>query len=249
MTKAEIPIQEDHLCVISDLHLGNPAFNNRDGFRSFVKHLSKNGINLCINGDGFDLLQSTAAKLAADLKLAAQSLKDFLSPGKTKLYYVNGNHDIHSESYLAKSGICSTRPFLNVISGDQRIHIEHGHRFDRRFRHFPRVYAALATALGKLLRVSPKFFHLYFAIEWWLYDLLKKDRGPATPMFDAPRHMAAALGLFARGFDIVILAHTHRHGLHIMEDGKILANAGAWTADTMPYLEIQRGSIRLKEWY
>ena len=52
----------------------------------------------------------------------------------------------------------------------------------------------------------------------------------------------------ARGFDIVIFAHTHRHGLHVMEWGKILANAGAWTSENSRYLEIQDGAISLKEW-
>ncbi|MGA9754777.1 MAG: metallophosphoesterase [Desulfobaccales bacterium] len=248
MDKSKVYVKEDHLCVISDLHLGNPAFTKRERLVSFVKYLAKNRINLCINGDGFDLLQCSTSKLAMDLKSAIKSLKDFLSRDSNKIYYVNGNHDIHSGTYLAKSGIGSARPFLDVVSGDQRIHIEHGHLYDRRFQHFPRLYAHIATALGKLLRISPKFFHLYFKTEWWLYDLHKKRHGLEKTLFDAPRNLAAALRFFRRGFDIVILAHTHRHGLHIMEDGKIFANAGAWTSDKIHYLEIHQGLIKLKEW-
>ena len=67
-------------------------------------------------------------------------------------------------------------------------------------------------------------------------------------MLDAPGNLAAALQLFTRGFDIVILGHTHRQGLHIMEGGKIFANAGAWTSEKSHYLEIQQGAISLKEW-
>ena len=74
-------------------------------------------------------------------------------------------------------------------------------------------------------------------------------KGRNRNLVDAPSNLSAALKLFNRGFDIVILAHTHRHGLHNMGNGKILANAGAWTSDKSHYLEIQQGLICLKEWY
>jgi UDP-2,3-diacylglucosamine pyrophosphatase LpxH len=249
MTRPRIQVREDHLCVISDLHLGNPAFLKRDYLSSFIKYLANNGTNLCINGDGVDLLQSTTHKLLRDLQAAIKSLKDYLSRGRKKIYYVIGNHDIHLEAYLKKLDIFSVVPFLEVVSGERRIHIEHGHIYDMRFRHFPRVYSRIAKVLGKLLRVSPKFFHLYFKIEWLLHELInKKVNGWKSSLLDAPCNHAAALKFFTRGFDIVILGHTHRHGLHIMEGGKIFANAGAWTSDKSHYLEIQEGAISLKEW-
>jgi UDP-2,3-diacylglucosamine pyrophosphatase LpxH len=248
MYNLETAVNEDHFCVISDLHLGNPAFTKRDYLSSFLRFLSKQGASLCINGDGFDLLQSPAAKFAQDLQSAVKSFKDFLSPGQNRVYYVNGNHDIDSAIYLAKTGIGRGSPFLNLRSGNRRIHIEHGHRFDGRFKRFPRLYIHLARVLGKLLRVSPKFFHLYFKIEWCLYDLLSKSNGDRCSLFDTPRNLTGAANFFTRGFDIVILAHTHRHGIHIMEDGKILANAGAWTSERIHYLEVKEGAVRLKEW-
>ena len=250
MKRYDTKVKEEHLCVISDLHLGNPAFFKRDYLSSFIKYLSKKGASLCINGDGIDLLQFSTSKLAKDLKLAIKSLKDFLSRGSNKIYFVMGNHDLHLEAHLAESGIFSFIPSLEVVSGDRRIHIEHGHLYDHRFLHFPRLYIHLAKVLGKLLKVSPKFFHLFFKIEWFLHELKnKKVNGRGSTLVDAPSNLAAAFDLFTKGFDIVILAHTHRHGLHTMEDGKILANAGAWTSDKMHYLEIQEGSISLKEWY
>jgi predicted phosphodiesterase len=161
---------------------------------------------------------------------------------------VHGNHDLHWESYLAKSGLGAAMPYLDVVSGDRRIHIEHGHLYDRRFQRFPRLHQQVAKTLGKLLKISPQFFHLFFHLEWWLYGVNKKARRPESPLFDVPRNLAAALELFTRGFDIVILAHSHRHGLHLMEDGRVFANAGAWTSHRIHYLEIQKGSIKLREW-
>jgi hypothetical protein len=36
--------------------------------------------------------------------------------------------------------------------------------------------------------------------------------------------------------------------MYLREDGKIFANAGAWTSSRSYYLEIQQGEINLKEW-
>lgn len=213
-----------------------------------MKYIGRKGASLCINGDGFDSLQSSAAKLAVDLQSAFKSIKEFLSQGTNKVYYVHGNHDLHWETHLAKSCLGAALPFLDVVSGDRRIHIEHGHRYDRRFQRFPRLHQQIATILGKLLKISPQFFHLFFHLEWWLYGVNKKAHGSESPHFDVPRNLTAASDLFRKGFDIVILAHSHRHGLHMMEDGKVFANAGAWTSERMHYLEIKRGAINLREW-
>jgi UDP-2,3-diacylglucosamine pyrophosphatase LpxH len=250
MQRSGLKVREDHLWVISDLHLGNPAFLKTDYLKSFLRYLSENGTNLCINGDFVDLLQSSRPKFINDLRAALKSIKDVLYRGGNKIYYVLGNHDIHLEACLKKLGLFSVVPFLEVVSGDQRIHIEHGHIYDQRFRHFPRLYLHTASVLGKLLKVSPRFFQFYFKIEWFLFELINKRLiGNKVALIDAPSNLAAALKLFSRGFDIVILGHTHRHGLHTMEGGKIFANAGAWTSDKIHYLEIQQGSISLKEWY
>lgn len=243
-------VNEDHLCVISDLHLGNPAFLKRDYLREFLNYISKKGSSLCINGDGIDLLQYSTDNLVRDIHSSIKSIKDIISRGRRKIYYVLGNHDIHLEPYLAKFGVFSFAPFLEVISGGRKIHIEHGHRFDERFHHFPGVYHHLSKVLGKLLLISPKFFHLFFKIEWFFHERKnKKINGRHSTMVEAPSNFTAAQKFFARGFDIVILAHTHLHGLQVLEGGKILANAGAWTSDKIHYLEIKNGSISLKEWY
>ena len=156
---------------------------------------------------------------------------------------------MHLEAYLADFGIFSVTPCLEVISGERRIHIEHGHIYDRRFLHFPRLYLHLAWVLGNLLKLSPRFFQLYFKIEWYLHELInKKVNGCKNALLDAPSNLRAALKLFTRGYDIVILGHTHRHGLHLLAGDKIFANAGAWTSEQIHYLEVQQGVIRLNEW-
>ncbi len=127
MDKSATYVREDHLCVISDLHLGNPAFLKRDYLSSFINYLAKNGISLCINGDGVDLLQYSKQKLLIDFQTVINSLKDYVYRGGKKTYYVVGNHDYSFEAYLAEPGLFSISPSLRVVSGNRRIHIEHGH--------------------------------------------------------------------------------------------------------------------------
>ncbi len=190
-------------------------------------------------------------KISKRLTFGCQQFQGVHIPGKQKkVYYVLGNHDTHLEPYLAELGIFSFTPFLEVVSGGRRIHIEHGHAYDYRYNHFPKLFHNLSKVLGKLLIISPNLFHLFFKIEWYFHVRKnKKVNGSNSVLVDAHGNFSAARELFARGFDIVILAHTHLHGLQVMENGKIFANAGAWTSGKLHYLEIKQGAISLKEWY
>jgi UDP-2,3-diacylglucosamine pyrophosphatase LpxH len=251
MAKLGIRVEEDHLCVISDLHLGNPSFLKSHSLRNFVTHLSRNNISLCIKGDGMDLLQFSIPKFLKDLDSALKSLKDFFNNGKNKIYYVLGNHDLLIKNFLEESGIFPVVSSLEVVSG-KRIHIEHGHYYDYLFQNHRGKYIQMARFLGKLLKFRPELFHAYFKIERFMEWLsgLRNGRLPqfAAATVDSPKYLRAAREIFARGFDIVIFGHSHRHGLQVLEDGKIYANAGAWTSRRSHFLEILQGSISLKEW-
>lgn len=133
MSRFNTLLREDHLYIISDLHLGNPSFIQGKGFISFLRHLSEQNIALCINGDGLDLLQMSFAKLMLDFPMILKNIQNFMANGKNKIYYVVGNHDIYLEAFLEDSGFFNVVPFLDVVSGNKRIHIEHGHLYDRFF--------------------------------------------------------------------------------------------------------------------
>jgi UDP-2,3-diacylglucosamine pyrophosphatase LpxH len=57
-------VQEQRMLVISDLHLGNPSSTARGRLIDFLEEARAGGWGVCINGDGFDLLQSRARRLA-----------------------------------------------------------------------------------------------------------------------------------------------------------------------------------------
>ena len=253
MLESAIQVQVDHLCVISDLHLGNPIFRKNHSLGNFLRHLSKNGTSLCINGDGMDLLQFSIPKFAKDILSTFKILKDFFRSGSNEIYYVLGNHDVFLKTFLEESGIFPVVSSLEVVSGDKRIHIEHGHLHDYLFQNYLKIYIKMARFFGKFVRTCPELFHAYFKIErfleWLVFGLKnKKFQELADSDQDSPKYLQAARDILSRGFDIVIFGHSHRHGLHVLEDGKIYANAGTWTSRRSHFLEILKGSISLKEW-
>ncbi len=249
MSRLNTLVKEEHLCIISDLHLGNPSFVQGENLDSFLKYLSENNSSLCINGDGIDLVQLSIPKLTRDIHSILKGLRDFFAHEKKKIYYVIGNHDIYMEAFLEDSGIFNVVPFLDVISGNQRVHIEHGHLYDNLFINFPRLYTHAARLLGLWLKVSPAFFHLWFKTSDFCLGLKNRVmlRLPYPPLDDLA-FMKAAQEFFDRGFDTVVFGHTHHFGIQDMANAKKYANAGSWAHETAPYLTIDEGEIKLGEW-
>jgi UDP-2,3-diacylglucosamine pyrophosphatase LpxH len=249
MSRINTLVKEEHLCIISDLHLGNPSFVQGKNLDSFLKYLSEKNSSLCINGDGIDLLQLSIPKLALDIHSILKGLQDFLAHGEKKIYYVIGNHDIYMEAFLEDSGIFDVVPFVDVISGGRRIHIEHGHLHDNLFINFPSLYIQIAKLLGLGVKISPSLFHLYFKIGKffsWLKN--RKILGLPYPPLDDPVFIRAAKEISERGFDIVIFGHTHHFGIQDIWNNKKYANAGSWADKTVHYLTIDKGEINLMEW-
>jgi UDP-2,3-diacylglucosamine pyrophosphatase LpxH len=242
-------VKEESLCIISDLHLGNPSFVQGENLASFIKYLTENNSSLCINGDGIDLLQLSIPKLTQDIHSILRGLQDFFAHGKKKIYYVIGNHDIYMEAFLEDAGIFNVVPFLDVISGERRIHIEHGHLYDSLFIYFPGFYIQMAKLLGLLVQILPSFFHLYFKIaDFFSWLPIRKKLGLSYPLIDNPVFLRAAKEICERGFDAVVFGHTHHCGIQEIWNNKKYANAGSWADETVHYLTIDKGEIHLKEW-
>ena len=249
MSSLNTLVKEEHLCIISDLHLGNPSFVQGENLDSFLEYLSKNDSSLCINGDGIDLVQLSIPKLTVDIHSILGGMKHFFAHGKKKIYYVIGNHDIYMEAFLEDSGIFEVVPFLDVISGDRRIHIEHGHLYDNLFINFPRVYIQVAKLLGLWVKISPRFFDLWFKIpDFWSALKNRIILGLPNPPLDSIAFMRAAKEFFERGFDMVIFGHSHHSGIQDLWGEKKYANAGSWADKKVHYLTIDEGEIKLVEW-
>ncbi len=237
-------IESDKIVVISDLHLGNPFSKAKENTVEFLNWARREGYDVCINGDGFEIAQVSFAKLARDVPEVLHALKAHTKSGKS-IFYVVGNHDIVFENFLNDWGGFKVAPFLNLKSHGHRIRIEHGHLYDPLFVKNPELYEFLTWAAGFALKIHPSFYKLWIQIE-----VLRSRFWASSKKGIEGEHenfMNAAEELLARGFDHVIFGHTHHIGEVDMGEGKMYFNPGSWLMDTS-YVHIENGRCDMRVW-
>ena len=244
----EIRIEASHICVISDLHLGNPYFNAGKLLVSFLKYLSEKNISLCINGDGVDLLQISFPHLIATLPTITERIAMLYSAG-IPLYYVVGNHDIYLEKFLVDWKGLSVVPFLDVMTNGKLIRIEHGHLHDTLFIYYPTCYALITRCSGVLLKIFPRFHHMWeMKNKLILLRLKSLLKGDFSIVYEKTKYIKAAEYVLNQGYDAVIYGHTHRSYITTMDNDKVFANSGSWINSPGSYIEIKDGNVSLKKW-
>ena len=233
-----LDVEERRLIVVSDLHLGSPASSAAHRLPEFIAWVGEQDANLCINGDGFDLLQSSLTSLIASALPVVRQLRELYRRGR-RIYYIVGNHDIAFEHLLADLPIVVS-PFLNLRSGSKRIRVEHGHLYEPFYARHPRLYEFGGRLARPLLLAHKDTYAL-----WARAQVLVDERRRRVDKGGYPHHQAAA-ALFERGFDAVVLGHTHHRELTQLEDG-IFVNSGSWmTGGT--WVDINDGHIALRSW-
>lgn len=237
-----IDVAEERLAVISDLHLGNPASRAPTSLRSFLDYLESEDFSLCINGDGFEMLQTRLSLLIRDALPLMTQISRLVREGR-RVYYVVGNHDIYVEHFLDEWLVTAFCPFLNVTSGGKRIRIEHGHLYDPVFSRWPNLYETLTRLGGRALLIRPDVYQLWDSAARGLDRLVRRSAGRRDEPIVYHR---AADEVMRRGFDAVVYGHTHRaeraelaHGLYV--------NSGQWVRGGT-YVEIDAGKVELKRW-
>jgi UDP-2,3-diacylglucosamine pyrophosphatase LpxH len=238
-----IDARRERLLIVSDLHVGNPYSAASRNLGDFFEDALQRGFDVCINGDGFEILQARFASLAADSAGVLRSLRRLVEAGRS-VFYVVGNHDIALENFLsAWSGIHIT-PFLNVTSGNTRIRVEHGHLYDPSFVRSPRFYEWLTRAAGPFLHFYPDVYRLWTSYEELKHRAAGVLRGKQASV--SPYHDAARM-LLLRGFDVVVFGHTHHPEEVVFEPGQRYFNSGNWLRGGT-YVEIDHGEVSLRRW-
>jgi UDP-2,3-diacylglucosamine pyrophosphatase LpxH len=246
-------VREERLIVTSDSHIGSFFVNARPGLIRLLEFARAGGYNVCINGDGIDVLHSSLMKMTMEASELLREIKR-LSTDMT-IYYTIGNHDIILEHYLGDWGAVRLVPFLNVSSGGKRIRIEHGHLYDPFLMNYPALQPALTKFIGWCCRPYPPLFALEERIKRIRYSRLPRlfgrrniTRSGIELPDEKPSFIEAAEELAERGFDAVIFGHTHHHGvLRLNDNGATYFNTGAWSRHPH-YAVIDAGEIVLKPW-
>jgi UDP-2,3-diacylglucosamine pyrophosphatase LpxH len=251
----KVDFHEERLLVTSDAHLGSFFCDARRGMIRFFEYACENGYNVCINGDGIDVLHTSLARIVRETADFLRDCRAVVERTNITIYYTIGNHDIVLEQYLADWGPLRLVPFINLTSGDKRIRIEHGHLYDQFFSRHPDMQDALTRFGGLICRVYPPWYNWYK-----LYGIVKYQAFAALGSNDEPNHnghvsggvapsyIEAAEELARRGFDAVIFGHTHHHGVLPLNDNRAqYLNTGSWFGQPH-FVEINNGEISLRPW-
>ena len=239
-------ICEDRLIIISDLHLGNPACFSKRKIVEFLAYAADNDYNLCINGDGFDIAQTSFVRLAQEVPEVFKQFRRF-EKKNLKVYYVIGNHDMVLEHFFEDWYLFTLAPFLNVTSGDLRVRIEHGHLYDSFFIKMPELYEFVTHIAGFFLNMTPWWYKFWMGFEKMLGYLRQRKirvQNIVGIVGEAPSISEAARRILERGFDAVVFGHTHHAGEVDINNLKYF-NTGSWLIHTL-YVEIIDGAISLK---
>lgn len=238
-----IETRERRLLIVSDMHVGNPFSKARQTIGGLFDYARREGFNICINGDGFEILQATFSGLAHDSVTVLNYVRAHLDAG-LKVYYVVGNHDIVLEQFLRRwSGIAIT-PFLNVDTGSQRVRVEHGHLYDPSFIRNPALYEALTRFAGIFIRFCPDIYRIWALWERFWQRLHGWGR---KSLVERDVYYRAADMLLGRGFDVVVFGHTHNPEDVELGEGRRYINSGNWVQGGS-FVEISEQTIELKYW-
>jgi len=248
-------VSQERMLVVSDIHLGNPLYRSRGPFVEVLQYACAHDLAVCINGDGVDIAQSSLPRLARDLAGCNREFARFARRG-LPIYYTVGNHDIALELFLDDWGVLRVVPFLNLLSGDRRIRIEHGHVYDAMFVRYPRTYTVMTTLGALTLRLSPRVFrslevfnNALIALGEWRHSGMETTEMRLAPVRgipgENPAFARAALEITERGFDAVIFGHTHCVGHVQFPNGASYYNTGLW--HTNPHFaEVDQGRVTLR---
>jgi UDP-2,3-diacylglucosamine pyrophosphatase LpxH len=233
-----LEVEEGKVLVLSDLHLGSPVSRAAERLPALIRFAEREGFALCINGDAIDLLQGSRTRLLAELVTLARDLRRFQQSGG-RIFYVLGNHDLLVEHLLADLPV-DVVPFLNLTSAGRRIRIEHGHVYEPSFARWPGLYEFGGRLARPLLLARKDVYRL------WAAGQAANDRRRRRREQDGYPYYRACAQLFDRGFDAMVLGHTH---LPEVTDrpGGLFVNAGDWM-QRFTYVEIKAGDITLKRW-
>jgi len=236
--------EEERLFVISDIHIGNPAFQNKEGILNFLDFVFTEDVSLVINGDGLDFLQPSINNFISILPDVFKKI--FRISQRNTIYYVIGNHDIYFEHFLFDIDTFKVVPFLNIRSGEKNIRIEHAHVYDDLYIRSPKAYHLIGMWWGYVLKIFPFLQPTYELLEKIAGTVRVIKKTAESPSDEKPVFRNAAALILERGFDVVIFGHTHRWGKFEINANKFYYNAGAWF-DAPHYIEINSGKIELKK--
>jgi UDP-2,3-diacylglucosamine hydrolase len=230
---------------LSDAHIRDHADPNMPPLVAFLRHLAGRVDRLVLVGDLFHTWFGFPRAVFAGYVPVLNALMEVREAG-TEIVYITGNHDFEMGSFftdILEAEIHDTSCEMKVDG--RKLFVAHGDlagKGDWGYRVLRFVLRAWPTRfLGRHLPPS-----WIWRIGQMLHHSCSGDGGDRTgymPMFEE-----YAAKQFDKGFDTVILAHSHCPVFQ--EDGETLrayVNLGDWI-DKRTYLLWDEGRLTLKQW-
>ena len=231
---------------ISDAHLGN-GIDDEKREEKLIDFLDKN-LNsetlLFIVGDLFDFwFEYKSAVPKGHYKLFAR-LIDIVKQG-SKIYYIAGNHDFWVGSFFEKEiGIVFCPEPLTAELFNKKMYIMHGDGLKKKdwgYRFLKRVFR------NRLNIFLYRWLHPDIGIPFAKrMSKTSRDYTSEKDYGSDSEYIDFAKTKFENGFDVVILAHSHKPVSESFE-GKYYINSGDWI-ENFSYILMTEDSIELKYW-
>lgn len=222
--------QVNDAIIVSDIHLGSDVCQAKK-LLEFLIQIESDQIKtkeLIINGDLFDSWDFRKLK-----KSHWKVLSHIRKLSKTKhVVWINGNHDGPAEIVSHLIGVDFLEEY-HLLSGEKKILILHGDRFDDFISDHPLVTKIADTIYKLIQKIDPSFY---------LARLAKKSS--KTFMRNAQVIEKKSTSYASKGcFDAVCCGHVHLPTANV--DGGYY-NSGCWVELPCSYLEVSMGEISLK---
>lgn len=237
------------ILFLSDAHLGEGSAeeeqHKRNSLMAFLDHLDPLRDHLVICGDLFDFWYEYRYVVAAEHFRVLAKFADLVERG-LGVDYVAGNHDFWMRDFFpTRVGIATYRQRAVLLHLGRRIYVSHGDGL----RRDDRGYRLLKRMLQNPVNITLfRWLHpdLGYAFAHWAARLSRRRNAHPHRELDDSDYIRFADQMLASGFDLVVLAHTHKRRLLARESG-IFLNPGEWLHE-FTFGELDDNRVSLKRW-
>lgn len=218
--------------VISDIHLGSDNCEAK-ALVHFLEAIRDKQIptqKLILNGDVFDSIDFRRLRKQHWKVLSTmRKLSD-----EIEIIWINGNHDGPAEIISNLIGI-DVRDELILKSGNKRIMLLHGHRFDEFIERYP-ITSKLADGLYRFLQWVDKS-----------HTIARQAKSKSKLFLRCVQKVQDSAIDYAvkHSCDAVCCGHTHVP-VAVTDTAIPYYNSGCWTERPCHYLEIVDGRVKVK---
>lgn len=208
------------IVILSDCHVGSPEANICP-LDEFLATLECDKVVFA--GDLWDYWEASDGELRKHKDTKARIFQ--LSQRGIKVEYILGNHDLEypKNPLMSAAALPIVDEWEHTTPGGKKIKIIHGHEFDFIYKRHMILYklsSVLNATAGRILGISMKTFR----------KTVTNSRGqPEYSDTVNEIHKAAQRYYLKRGYDALIMGHTHAPTYVPPSKGQIeFANSGDW---------------------